>query len=943
MKKKEITKRLLEVFIMILVGVVAIIPSASSAIFYDQGTEVKNSTGDLLESGNISVFIYDASSGGNLIYNETFVSAIINGSWNVQINPDLDFGKLYYKDYEINEDNMNFNGNDRIEFQSPFGVINNESFINFSLIGSCGEGSSIRSIYSNGSVVCETDNSGDSDWINDNSSLNTTLNINVGGNVSTSNYGFFGWLGSLVNRITKLFVQDIDASGNINASNYTLNGTTIDDWSDVGSGGGVQYTHLSNFTDDINASSSYNSTYDAKADYEFGSNNFNGTGNITATYFFGDISEATGITNLKSTGLIQGGVLSINAGDNTLIDITAGSGQVVDSTTDPDNPVLTPVTWDAKTGYNLTTIAVTGDVVAIFLSLNSSGDVVERAVLPTPEERRDTIDLGIAARNDINQITFIGSGPLSVVHNPTSQLQDFFQAWGPFNVEGNQIQPNTGADLQIKKLVGSLFRNGANFQTNPKDPHIVDLAEQAPAGFNYKLSDGTDVTYAFYIDPDNYDDGTSTLATVTNNKWTVQLVSVFASGLVEVLYGQEEFAAESDVVTALSTIDFTIPTDSKGAVPLAYLVLQQGDTSLPENRFYRISKGGAAGGAGGVTYSAGTGIEISNSVINLNTTYTDDRYLNSGNDTGNFTLSGNLTLGQKLTFAFGEIIDNIVDGWVRITGNLNVTGNIEAVGNITTSGRVGVGTTTPDQLLEIESDNNTVLQIKSTGGDKTSSLTLMRSSNASSDWRITNRLSSMYFGKSGNDGVSWSDYFKIGGTQAVPYIQTYLSSADLTLGGGDDIVFQTNNGSWIETMRLLGNGELLIGYTVDQGAYNLQVNGDICEANTAISACSSDRRLKENIVDVENALEYLAGLRPRWFNFIGSDKTMTGLIAQEINETHPELLVETGHGYYSWDNVGIDMISVKAIQELSEENDLLREENNLIKQTLCNMGRTEWC
>ena len=38
----------------------------------------------------------------------------------------------------------------------------------------------------------------------------------------------------------------------------------------------------------------------------------------------------------------------------------------------------------------------------------------------------------------------------------------------------------------------------------------------------------------------------------------------------------------------------------------------------------------------------------------------------------------NLTLGQKITFAFGEVIDNIVDGWVRITGNLNVTGTIKA-------------------------------------------------------------------------------------------------------------------------------------------------------------------------------------------------------------------------------------------------------------------------
>ncbi len=416
------------------------------------------------------------------------------------------------------------------------------------------------------------------------------------GNITTSNYGFFGWLGSLANRVTKLWVDEINA-----------------------------------------------------------------TGNISADYFIGDGSELTDVNTItQSTGLIQGGAVSINSGDNTLIDISAGSGQVVDSTTNPDNPVLTTVTWTAKTGYNLATTASAGDVIAIFLSLDSSGNVVERLELPTPEERRDTIDLGIAGRNDTNHITFAGSGPLSIIHNPTSQLQDFFQAWGPFNVEGNQIQPNTGADLQIKKLAGSVFRSGANFQTDGKNPHIVDLAEQSPTTFNYKLSDGTDVTFSAYIDPDSYDDGTSTLATVPNNKWTVQYVAVFASGLVEVLYGQEVFDTESDAVTTLSTMDFTIPTDSKGGVPLAYLVLQQSDTILPEDRFYRISRVGT-GGTGGTTYSAGTGIEISNSLINLNTTYTDDRYVNIDGDniTGNLNMtSNNITSVDCITFKSGGRICN---------------------------------------------------------------------------------------------------------------------------------------------------------------------------------------------------------------------------------------------------------------------------------------------
>ena len=50
----------------------------------------------------------------------------------------------------------------------------------------------------------------------------------------------------------------------------------------------------------------------------------------------------------------------------------------------------------------------------------------------------------------------------------------------------------------------------------------------------------------------------------------------------------------------------------------------------------------------------------------------------------------NLTITQKITFAFGEIIDNIVDGWIRVTGNLNVTGNIQA-DNVTANYFIGDG------------------------------------------------------------------------------------------------------------------------------------------------------------------------------------------------------------------------------------------------------------
>ena len=40
--------------------------------------------------------------------------------------------------------------------------------------------------------------------------------------------------------------------------------------------------------------------------------------------------------------------------------------------------------------------------------------------------------------------------------------------------------------------------------------------------------------------------------------------------------------------------------------------------------------------------------------------------------------TGNLTIGSKITFILGEVIDNLLGGWLKITGNLNVTGNISS-------------------------------------------------------------------------------------------------------------------------------------------------------------------------------------------------------------------------------------------------------------------------
>ena len=83
---------------------------------------------------------------------------------------------------------------------------------------------------------------------------------------------------------------------------------------------------------------------------------------------------------------------------------------------------------------------------------------------------------------------------------------------------------------------------------------------------------------------------------------------------------------------------------------------------------------------------------------------------NKLNVEGDANITGNLNLGEKITFALGEIIDNIVDGWVRVTGGVNVTQNFSV--NVDTffvdsnNDKVGINTTSPSHELHVVGNAN---------------------------------------------------------------------------------------------------------------------------------------------------------------------------------------------------------------------------------------------
>ena len=88
-----------------------------------------------LASGNLSVLIYDAINGGNLIYNSStdFNNAVSSGKYDVMLGNgtqtlSLEYGQIYYIEMYVNGEKFTFNGANRQILQSSTGQIN-ASFI----------------------------------------------------------------------------------------------------------------------------------------------------------------------------------------------------------------------------------------------------------------------------------------------------------------------------------------------------------------------------------------------------------------------------------------------------------------------------------------------------------------------------------------------------------------------------------------------------------------------------------------------------------------------------------------------------------------------------------------------------------------------------------------------------------------------------------------------
>ena len=86
---------------------------------------------------------------------------------------------------------------------------------------------------------------------------------------------------------------------------------------------------------------------------------------------------------------------------------------------------------------------------------------------------------------------------------------------------------------------------------------------------------------------------------------------------------------------------------------------------------------------------------------------------------------------------------------------------------------------------------------------------------------------------------------------------------------------------------------------------------------------TSDKRLKSNIIKIENSLEIIEKLNGYKYNLHNKDNEFLhksiGLLAQDVQEILPELVKTSNDGYLQLNYNGIIALLVEAIKELRKE------------------------
>ena len=305
--------------------------------------------------------------------------------------------------------------------------------------------------------------------------------------------------------------------------------------------------------------------------------------NVTGT--LDSISQTRYQENLQ-TGILYGGIISVNIDDASTVDITAGAGIICSagaSLTALPDPVITTVTWEAMVGVPLTYIASSDET---WFSIISDSTLAQYNSAWTDSQFGSEIPLGAVYHVDHATVNLVKNYP-HVAYAQAAQMDPFIRAFGPLKLSGHEISAN-GANLSINRSSGKSYALGRNYQTDPNNPNIVTDTNALPATVVYRFyrDGGTGFTTVInsVVDPSKYDDGTGTLA--STSQWTIQRIFYLPNqpDTIGVYYGRATYSQLADAELALLTEEFSeSESTATQGIFLGYLLVKGSSTDLSDS------------------------------------------------------------------------------------------------------------------------------------------------------------------------------------------------------------------------------------------------------------------------------------------------------------------------------------------------------------------------
>lgn len=305
--------------------------------------------------------------------------------------------------------------------------------------------------------------------------------------------------------------------------------------------------------------------------------------------------DADSVNRALATGIIDpvnNGILSINGGDNSLFDISASLEQFADAYTDPENPTITKVSFDAVTAQTVTNLA-TDD--ATFVYRKQTGEIVQKLELQGGDFLRDHVGIGILTHPDNATLTGVSGFTPVVLSNASMGLADLSFCMGAINcATGNQnkVTGNSGT-LSLDKDSGFWYRSGINNRASNKDPNrITSAALVAPTLFiAWTVTDSPEGHFIAQttIPAGVYDDGTAVEAdalpqgTLTTNQWVNNRVfHLTDSNQLAVQIGPAAYSSEANALAGLLGEDFSVAPVLAGTTPIATVTMRGGAVNLAD-------------------------------------------------------------------------------------------------------------------------------------------------------------------------------------------------------------------------------------------------------------------------------------------------------------------------------------------------------------------------